>query len=136
MDYIFPIIVIASIYLFKHQERRHEFECELFYTHEQMQRRIHIPKRDVIDSFLIIFIGLTLLEIGVVFLLTFVKMMMDEAARKIIQNEITTQMVFTTVLLGSGLGMLILGMRSLMLNYRYKRSIKVMSEEIKNPNRN
>ncbi|MCK9407569.1 MAG: hypothetical protein WCX28_00065 [Bacteriovoracaceae bacterium] len=125
-DYL-PLIILIGVgaYVFKRQERRHHFEVSLFYTFEQLQQRILIPKRDILDSLLIIFIAATLLELGGLGLWTVLSMMSEvqtinhETTRRIIEESIPRQQLFTATLLGGGIALLILGIRSAVANKRY-----------------
>lgn len=127
-----PIILIflAGNLLLLWQERKHKFETSLFYTFEQLQQKIHIPKRDFLDSWLIVAIGATLLEFGGITLWTIVRMMgkMDRFAnaqtKKVIEESMPPQIIFASILLGGGIALLILGIRSVLMNWRYKKQKK------------
>ena len=138
MNYIFPLLFAIAFYLFKRQERRHAFERSLFYSFEQIHQQMIVPKRDMIESFLILFVGATLLEIGLVFLRTFMLTRQDENVRKIMQNEIAGQVMFTAILVGCGIGMLFLGVKSIVINYRYRkfRDHQLEFDENTNPDQN
>jgi hypothetical protein len=124
-----PMIIVIGIaaYVFKRQERRHHFETSLFYTFDQLQEQIRIPKRDMLDSLLIVFVGLTLLEFGGLGLWTVFTMMSEvptisnPSTRQIIEKAIPLQQFFASTMFGGAAALLILGIRSVIANMKFQK---------------
>lgn len=123
------IIILAAVYVFGRQKRKHRFEYSLFLTYEQLQQQTVIPKRDILDSLLFSFVGLSLLEFGIVGLWATYNIYMDlptfrHDTRQIIEESLKHQMVFVPILLGGGFALMMLGIRSVVANVKYNRQKK------------
>jgi hypothetical protein len=127
MNYILFIFFPISWYFFRKQEKKHRFERSLFYTYEQTQTQIDTPLRDILESILIVFVGATLLEIGVVVLWTATSLYFAQdniiRSSKIVEEAISQQFFFATVLIGGGIAMMVLGVRSIIANKKYKNQL-------------
>lgn len=127
MSYLFLIIIMLSIYIFKWQEKRHQFERSLFYTYDQLQQNMIIPKRDMVESSLVVCVGATLLEMGIIFLWTAISVYeklghsTDEKTQTLAHDVAPQQFIFASIFLAGGIAVLILGVRSVIVNVKYKK---------------
>ena len=119
---IFWGVIGAALYLFNRQEKRHRFELSLFYTPEQYRERFGRPRRDVLESLLAVFVGGTLIEIGVLFSATFLSVMNHPEAREIVDKELLPQFLMSAVFIGGGIAAVIAGIRSLIKNFGYYKT--------------
>jgi hypothetical protein len=127
------IIVIVSIILFRWQENKHQFEISLFFTFEQLQHRMVVPKRDMLDSVLFFFVGVTLLEFGSISLWSTMRVYNDlgtfsEGTKNIVEQSLRHIFIFGPVMIGIGAALAILGVRSVIANKRYKHHLQNISQ--------
>jgi hypothetical protein len=120
----YAVIILISMIVFSRQERKHQFERSLFYTYEQLQKRIVIPVRDTLDSCLITFVGAILVEIGIGYIWTMNTVRMIKQSHnnnpKVVFNE-DVMSVMIALFISGGIALFILGIRSVIANLRYKK---------------
>lgn len=126
------IIVIVSVILFRWQENKHRFEVSLFFTFEQLKQKMIIPKRDMLDSVLFVFVGATLMEFGSLGLWSILRIYdhmgtFKEGTGKNIEQSIQHQFFFVPIVIGIGIALTLLGVRSIIVNMRYKRHLQNIS---------
>ena len=73
MNALFVLMVPISWYLFYRQEQKHRFERSLFLTFDRLDADALRPQRDMTESSLVVFVGLTLIEVGAAILWAMVK---------------------------------------------------------------
>lgn len=127
-DFLPTLIVIGiAAFMFKRQERRHHTETSLFYTFEQLQAQVTVPKRDLLDSLLIVFIGISILEFGALGLWSVMQLSAiaegahNAATKRTLVEGIPRQWISTSIFLGGGAALLALGIRSVLANMRYRK---------------
>jgi hypothetical protein len=123
MSALFFLVIPISWYLFHRQEQRHQFERSLFLTFDQLQNDTMHPRRDMTESLLVMFVGLTVSEIGTAMLWAavkaYTKMTADPNMSTLAQEIIPQQIIYGAILAGGGIAMTVLGIRSILANRRY-----------------
>ena len=129
MNELFFLVVPISWYLFYKQEQRHRFERSLFLTFDQLDTDALRPQRDMTESFLVVFVGLTLCEVGTTILWTTVKTYWKIKAEAnmpaLVQDILPQQILFGAIIAGGGIAMMVLGIRSVLANRRFHAWKKV-----------
>ena len=123
MNALFFLVVPISWYLFYRQEQKHRFERSLFLTYDRLDADALRPQRDMTESFLVVFVGLTLCEVGTAILWTTVKTYWEIKAEAnmpaLVQDILPQQIVFGAIIAGGGIAMTVLGIRSVLANRRF-----------------
>jgi hypothetical protein len=123
MNALFFLVVPISWYLFYKQEQRHRFERSLFLTFDQLDADALRPQRDLTESFLVLFVGLTVSEVGGAILWTtvqtYLKIKADANMPSLVQDILPQQILFGAIMAGGGIAMMVLGVRSVLANRRF-----------------
>ncbi len=123
MNALFVLMVPISWYLFYRQEQKHRFERSLFLTFDRLDADALRPQRDMTESSLVVFVGLTLIEVGAAILWamvkTYLKLKADANVSELVQDILPQQILFGAVIAGGGIAMTVLGVRSVLANRKY-----------------
>lgn len=123
--YIFFALALYGAYISKKQEQKHFIERSIFFSNEELQRLHEKPKKDLIESSLILFVGIFVAQGFALFLRVFFISINDEHLKEI--NEIHDFSMLPLLLLSFGLslGLIVFGIKSIYVNYKFlKKKIK------------
>ncbi len=133
MNALFFLVVPISWYLFYRQEQKHRFERSLFLTFDRLDADALRPQRDMTESFLVLFVGLTVSEVGGAILWTtiktYLKLKADVNMTALVQDILPQQILMGAIMAGGGIAMMVLGIRSVLANRRFHAWKKVKNAE-------
>ena len=123
--YFFILLFVVSTYFSKRQERRHFIERSVFYTNEELYALKLKPKKDMLESVLMLFVGIFTLEGSGLFLWTYISIMNSDGIQMVKDTQQTTALPMLILMLGGSIAILSLAVKSLYDNIRFQRGRRV-----------
>lgn len=124
---VFIEAVIVSV-VFERQERHHRLDLEIEYEKQGMKVPPRTSKLPLLESIANVVVGLMVAEFGGIFVWTILGMIRHAGGlgvkeRDLIQSILANEIYFAAAFLATGIALIILGIKSVRANLKYRRKL-------------